>query len=298
MEWLILLLVVPAIVVPVVLLGGFAGCSFEAPSTVPEKPTNLRATPVSVSIIDLFWDNPNIEPVSFIVERVRAGQSPAPGAFMLFGAISTALRDSGLEESTTYLYRVKAVRTSDNAESLFTLRVSESTFGLTFAATLGLDTGGLEGFCIVQRIEPARLLRSGTRVSITIRGATTGPLALDRIFISQAAASGDPYDSGADLKLVASSVVVPANTPVRLPTIEYVLDRFRPLLIAFDVSAAPGSGNARFFDPAPGTIAYVKPAVAEAATADRLPSAANPGAPPYEVASGNIYFVERIEVTP
>ena len=106
-----------------------------------------------------------------------------------------------------------------------------------------------------------------------------------------------PYDSAADLTQVQSGVVVPANTPVVLPPIDYDLERARPLLIAFDISANPGSGNLRFVTGVPPAeaIAYLRPATIEASIDDRSPSAADPGAPPYSP-SPSIYLVEKIEV--
>ena len=53
-EWLLLLLLVPAIVVPVVLLFGFAGCGFEG--YVPlSAPIIESAIGTSVSSIRLTW---------------------------------------------------------------------------------------------------------------------------------------------------------------------------------------------------------------------------------------------------
>ena len=56
-EWLILLLLVPAIVVPVVLLVGFAGCNqvFGLKETVNFPPVIDEARGVSGTIIHLIW---------------------------------------------------------------------------------------------------------------------------------------------------------------------------------------------------------------------------------------------------
>ena len=55
MEWLVLLLVVPAILVPIVLLYGFAGCEFEPRQAlgVPD----VTATPKNVDHITVSWQN-------------------------------------------------------------------------------------------------------------------------------------------------------------------------------------------------------------------------------------------------
>jgi hypothetical protein len=64
--------------------------------------------------------------------------------------------------------------------------------------------GNWQGWTLVQRIEPARLTRSGTQVRITLQASSaagaTGA-SIDRIYISQpsSAPGAHPYDSAADL---------------------------------------------------------------------------------------------------
>src|SRR6266545_6338734 len=126
MEWLTLLLLVPAIVVPVVLLFGFAGCLTKPPR--PEEP------------------------------------------------------------------------------------VFQQAFAATFT-----DVDALRGRCLVQRIEPVRLFLSGSQVQITLQ-AMAESVVIDRILISQPAASGDPYDSADDLTDVATAVtLVQPNSSLTLP---------------------------------------------------------------------------------
>jgi hypothetical protein len=303
MEWLVLVVLVPAILVPVVLLWGFAGCTFTVPiSSDTQRPTNLRAKGISVSAIALTWDNPNTDPVTFQVERTKQGESIP----QILASTSTTLDDTGLEEATSYFYQVRAIRLSDNDESDLSDQAPARTLGLVFQSALTTDQTGLEGFCLVQRIEPTRLRQStlagglatlGARVRITLRGSTATNLILNRVFISQPAAAGDLYDSGGDLTHVASNVVVDANVSVPMPDIDYDLDHTKPLLIAFDISSAPGSGSVRFIANVPEAeaIVHFNPATAEAGINDRLPSVSNPGAPAY-TPSKSIYLVEKIEV--
>ncbi len=188
MEWLTLLLLVPAIVVPVVLLFGFAGCLTKPPR--PEEP-----------------------------------------AF-------------------------------------------EQTFAATFT-----DVDGLRGRCLVQRIEPVRLFTSGSQVAESV--------VIDRILISQPAASGDPYDSADDLTDVATAVtLVQPNSSLTLPAVAYNLDRTKPLLIAMDISN--NSGTLPFLQGVPTTdaVAFFNLG-AEAAVNDRSPS---------YTTRPRIYLVERIDV--
>lgn len=300
-----LLLLVPAILAPMVWLLGFTGCDFEPIRVTldpPVPPTNVTAVGRSASAIDLAWDY--VEPGhKFELERYTAGET-GPHVIATTPPHATSLTDmDGLEPGTAYFYRVRAIRESDGEPSDLSPAALGYTFGETFCAVPGLPCGmiptpqaGLEGFCIVQRIEPPRLLRSGARVILTLHGGA-GSLTLDQISISQPAAVGNPYDSGTDLTLVTSPVVLPANTAVALAAFAYDLDRTAPLLIAFNVSPVAGLGNVRFLSPVPAGEAsmFFRPATAEAMTADRLPSAANPAATPYNP-SPSIYLVEKIEV--
>jgi hypothetical protein len=195
MEWLTLLFLVPAIVVPVVLLAGFAGCDLVFPLDAP----------------------------------------PA--------------------------------------------------FEQTFAATL-TELDALRGRCLVQRIESVRLSNSGNQVQITLQALAESVL-IDRILISQPAASGDPYDSGDDLTDVATAVtLVQPNSSLTLPAVDYQLDHTKPLLIAMDISN--NSGALPFLQGVPATdaVAFFNQG-AEAATKDRSPG---------YTSRPRIYLVERIDV--
>lgn len=281
-------------VAPVVLLWGYAGCSFEPGTFVPVVPVNLTVTNVSSTSVSLSWVHDDVtEGVTFEVERLKDGDATP----VVLATAETTFTDTGLLLQTLYRYRVRAVYGTFPSE--FSAQVEATTLGPQpcFSTPLATDQSGLEGFCIVQRIEPTRLAAGGTQVFITVRGSTTGNLVLDRVFISQPAATGNPYDSSTDLRQVATAVTVPANTPVALPVVTYTLDRTRPLLVSFDISVTAGQGNVRFQNPVPAgeAIMFFRPATAEASVADRLPSAANPGATPYNT-SNSIYLIERIEV--
>ena len=195
MEWLTLLFLVPAIVVPVVLLTGFAGCFIKPPR-------------------------------------------PEPPPF-------------------------------------------EQTFAATFT-----DTDALRGRCLVQRIESVRLFNSGSQVQITLQ-AFAESVVIDRILISQPAASGDPYDSADDLTDVTTAVtLVQPNSSLTLPAIDYNLDRTQPLLIALDISTS--SGVLPFLPGVPATdaVAFFNQG-AEAATKDRTTA---------YTSRPRIYLIQRIDV--
>jgi hypothetical protein len=206
-EWLALILLIPAILVPIVLLFGFAGCSFSHAYPVPPKPTDYTP-PGDPDILD-------------------PDEPPIP---------ETA-----------------------------------------FEATLTEDEQ-LANRCIVQRIEPVRLLKSGNQVRITLQRPTTGNLVIESISISHAVdpGSGDPYDSAGDPTLVPGPFPLllatdPGNAAVELMPVSFALDRTKPLLLAFDIDTP---GNVRRSATAPGTgvRAFVGPfGLHEAATGNRQP---------------------------
>jgi hypothetical protein len=290
-EWLILLLLVPAIVVPVVLLVGFAGCSFEhgtAGTLAPLPPTMLSAIGKSVRVIHLTWTyaDPDAGPPKwFDVERTKLPElTVAP----LFQA-SSPHDDQGLEPATSYSYRVRAVFSDDPSGWSESVVGTTLSFEETFSETLTGDDDKWEGYCLVQRIEPVRLSRSGTEVKLTLRASSVSDASIDKIYISKPA--GQPkYASASDLTAVTSTpFVVPANTAVTLPAVNYTLDEGQPLLIAVDFKGgpAPPPSGIRYTDAVTPqqASAYYKPGSA-AAIEDRADFTSYPG----------LYLIEKIEV--
>lgn len=298
MEWIALFILAPLVLIPMVMLWGYAGCGFSITLPAgPSIPANLVVTATTPSSVSLSWTYDSGEgeenAVIFEIERRKEGETtPVSSASM-----SNDFTDVGLLYSTLYHYRVRAV--SGVLMSDFTPEVDATTQppAPCFSAALTTNQTGLQGYCIVQRIEPARLAAGGSRVFITIRGSTQGNLVIDRVFISRVGASGNPYDSGGDNKLVASAVQVPANTAVQLSMVAYDLDRTRPLLVSFDINDTAGNGNVRYVSavPAAEAVMYFRAATAEAGLEDRSPPVGNPGVPPYTV-SNSIYLIETIEV--
>src|SRR5262249_5513404 len=152
----------------------------------------------------------------------------------------------------------------------------------------------------VQRIEPVRLLKSASSITITLRASSVSSAYIDRVYISRAAPAGDAYDSAADLMAVwTTPFTIPANTSVSLPLspsmpnvysigdVSYSIDAKQPLLIAVDFSAAPPSGvRCKKAVPPDQARAYRKSVAAEAAKADRHSYSPYPG----------VYLVENIKV--
>jgi len=200
-EWLALILLVPVILVPIVLLFGFAGCTFPH-AYPPELPP----------------DEPTPEP------------TPEP-----------------------------------------------PIFEKAFEATLTVNEQR-ENRCIVQRIEPVRLLKSGNEVRITLQRPSAGNLVIKSISISHAADTpgADLYDSAGVPTLVPGAPFLlptdPGNAAVELMAVSFPLDQTKPLLVAFDIDD-PGNVRRSSTGAEADSAAFVgplrNPPLHEAAIGDR-----------------------------
>jgi hypothetical protein len=315
-EWLILLLLVPAIVVPVVLLVGFAGCTSDyqdfdvarpggnGDGNGPPDPVIDSAEGKSVSIITLKWMYGGAA-ANFQIER--SGQIlplPYPD--------SSPFDDTGLEAETSYSYKVLALDGNGDPLSNWSNEVVGKTlpFELTLESWPDPDktpyiaphSEGWEGYTLVQRIEPIRLSTSGTKVRITLRASSVSDASIDRIYISQPKPNPtnvptiNPYDSEADLTAVTTTPIFiaqgqPFTIPVTLTGIDYKLDEGMPLLIAVDFAPSPPSGVAYIETVPEEAAAYWEFGVAEATTPDGVRSANYQQDTP-----AAIYLIEKIEV--
>jgi hypothetical protein len=282
MEWLALLLLIPLIVIPLVVLFGFAGCSFEpgvAPN-LPQAPVLVSAVPGDETSITLEWTNPEMAPVAFQIERTPPfavppapiTESPFPDRFVF--------TDRSLTAGTEYAYKVRARRTADNEASL----PSDTATARTWAEAFRVDltaTGqniDLSADTLVQRFEPGALGVGGNLIIISMQAAGNAPLVISKLTLSTADTSlnADPFDSAAQPveSEVAGPFVLDPGTTFSTKT-SFAVDPGKPLLVAFDVGA-PGSTR---IAPAVNCTAYLKlgtPAVpiTEAALRDRTAYAA------------------------
>lgn len=238
-DWIVLLVLIPAIVVPVVLLYGFAGCSFDPRGAVPEPaapdpPVILAATPLDRTTIRVTWTNPNVEPVRFEIERTPPfTAAPPPDPVSPF-------TDQALESGETYTYRVRAIRLADEEVSDF----SEDATAVTYAEALNPSQNAGQnvqavGDCVVQRIDPPALSRNGNLVQLVVTAGSDGSLRITRASLSEAAPAGDPFDSAGPPVAIEGPFDVPAGTSIELPPRSFFVDPSKSLLVAFDIGT-PG----------------------------------------------------------
>jgi hypothetical protein len=288
MEWLILLLLVPAIVVPVVLFFGFAGCSFDLPPGPSLFINSIE--PTALKTLTVEWTDTDPGGVGFEIHRTKVSDKTSTVRTVEDPSLRSII-DDGLEPATQYSYTVRRIL-KDSPESE---AVTGTTLGpaLLFPPQLLAQEIGREGFTIVQRIEPVKLKAGGNRVAISLIGGSPR-CEITGIYISQAAPEpgADPYDAFTDLAPVVSDfVALPPGHVLTLPVIHYRLDPTKPLLVAFEFNDLPEAGTVRrssFIPPLPeGVTAYVTHGGDEADKQDR-----HPGYQPLQA----LYLIESIDV--
>jgi len=296
MEWLILLLLVPAILVPVVLLCGFVGCHFHPQpveggnGTVTVMPPKVNPPePKNVDHITVSWQNADLKPaLDYQFVRLKGGVADPPVVVPPGSDTTVTKDDTGLDAATVFTYQVSTHTANGTSAATET---TASTFQAAFdvrpaAATSQPNFAG--DFTFVQRIGAAKLLAGGTTVGIKVRGAPASNVTINRIYISQVG-GGNPWNSAGDLTPVLSSpLALPDAQPIDLEPIVYSLDNSQDLIIAFDFTAAPGSDTIAYVSPEPGVTLYFKAGVQQASVQTRDPG--------YSTGPSQIYLVATIGV--
>jgi hypothetical protein len=286
-----LIALVPAILVPLVLLFGFAGCGARLADPPTLAPTIVSAIPRDEDAVELSWSHTNEIPVSFEIER-RKG-SDAAGEPIPIDA--SPWLDSALEGGTQYTYRVIAVSTDSGRPSDWSNEATVETWARAF--TSGLEQAGVDasvaGACLVQRLQPGTLSRPGNLVGITVRGADSNDLRLSKVTISNpvldSPAGGNAFDSAAKPKNVtASSLMVAAGGPAQLPPVEFSVATDDELLIAFDIG---DPGTSRYAAGAPHT-AYIK----EAPQGTQVTEAGTQNRAGFSERASELWFIDAIDV--
>lgn len=313
MEWFILIVVLPLILIPIVLLGGFAGCGELLPSSTdpvkpPADPTNLRGKALNPTSIELEWDDNSAGSAKFEIDRETLGANPKketlPG---LQKATPPPFIDASVAPSTTYVY---VVRAKDPATGLPANNPTNSVTIATppdvslppppplpiwqtaYDTPLTTNDADLKNNTLVQRL--TALTAGGEQVRLTLRGTTTIGLAIDRLYVGDIGAPepGNPipdeWDSlSATLReLRPGGVYIPAGKPVTIDPVNFHVDMATGLAFAFDLNAALGQTKKANVA---GQKAFHKAAALEANVANRTAG--------YTQLNG-VYVVEKVEVFP
>jgi hypothetical protein len=266
MEWLTLLILIPAIVIPVVLLFGFTGCGFSA-TVGPQAPVLTSALPLDESTIRLEWTSPETSEVRFEVVRVPDWSTPPPAADMV-----SPFFDRFLSAGAEYAYKVRLKQVETGEFSGYSDTATAKTWADAFRVDLEANGQNLDlsADTLVQRFEPTALARGGNLVNITMQAGTNGPLVIRKVTLSDAntAATADPFDSAQQPFEIPGPFLIDQG---ELSTqAKYVVGLLQPLLIAFDV-AAPGNTRTAAVS---GCTAFTKPGtpatpITDAALKDR-----------------------------
>ena len=310
MDWFLLVFLIPLILVPIVLLCGFAGCAQIADlggslPPPPADPSNLVAKTSGPSRVNLSWRDNTGGTANFQVYRTIIGPG-APGALSPVGGerTGTFFRDTGLAEGTTYLYQVKAVDSFGQSSAVGSNFADATTFRTTqpptwhtaFEVQMTTNAEGWTKTCMVQRIGASKLTFGGTKVRITLRGSTESDFVIDKISISVAASvtpSVRPWQSIEDPAAVPATgppaVTIPAGEPETLNPVDYILDPTKDLIIAFDINDA-GGGAIKAADVSECDFYFVK------STHEAMASPLKRSSGYDDNNKDTVYLVEKIEV--
>jgi hypothetical protein len=257
-DWLTLLVLVPAILVPIAALIGFAACDnlWKLPHIKDAKPIIDKAEGINPITIHLEWHFAAAAE-KFHFERTGPGGSVG---FDVTGSPKddTGLPfDTGLPPNTTFDYQVQAVF-SNGDPSGFSATATATTkpLALAYSRPLSQSTSFLQGSTLIQRIEAPHLSATGTHVRITVQASELSDAWIDRVYISKVNTMGKAWDPVTDptdparLTAIYDSAIqngpffVPKGETKPLPITRYPIDLSEALLIAFDFTPGPASSAA------------------------------------------------------
>ena len=157
---------------------------------LPAPPSNLQATAISGSQINLAWtDNSNNE-AAFKLER-KTGSNGAYTEIAVLGVGRTNYSDTGLAPATTYFYRIRAF--NSGGDSAYSNEASATTPDtIPPAAVTNLATGAVTTTSVaLSWTAPGDDGNTGTASSYDIRYSTSGPIT-GANWAAATQASGEP----------------------------------------------------------------------------------------------------------
>ena len=105
---------------------GYSNVATSTTMSLPAAPTNLQAAASAVKAVDLSWTDNSDNETSFRLERAP-DNAGVPGAFALVvttGANVTSYQNTGLANSTSYWYRVRAQNSVGNSAFSTTVKIT------------------------------------------------------------------------------------------------------------------------------------------------------------------------------
>lgn len=135
------------------------------PPTPPATPTNLTATAISSSQINLAWSDPASNESGFRVER-KLGAGGTYAEIATVAANVSSYSDTGLAASTTYYYRVRAYNATGSSA------YSNEANAMTLATTPPANGTGLRGqYYDNSNFTNLKLTRTDATVNFTWSGS-------------------------------------------------------------------------------------------------------------------------------
>ena len=114
-------------------------CASQTLTTLPLAPDTLAATTISMSEIDLTWNDNSAAPTHYLVERSTDGGNTW-SALVTLGPSASSYNDTGLTEGTDYQYRVRAQ--DAGGYSGYTASADATTFPIAPSSLAGQANAG------------------------------------------------------------------------------------------------------------------------------------------------------------
>lgn len=135
----------------------------------------------------------------------------------------------------------------------------------TYRQGLSANSTGWGSYTIRQIIPASRLAASGSKVKLTLTGASTISTVLTGVWIGEQAASGDAYDFAATPTPVlfsgAAGVTIAANATVTSDEVTFALDETKTYVVSFQLTSTEVRGTT-----GPSGTSYYKSGASDGAT--------------------------------
>jgi hypothetical protein len=190
-------------------------------SFVPSPPTNLAVTPFSVSQIDLSWTDNSSGETGFRIER-KTGSTGTYNQIATANADETSYSNTGLDEATTYYYRVAAYNPSgssgySNEANTATFPAAPTELSATGVSISQINlswtdnSSGEEGFRIERRRETETTYSQVATVTANVTSYSDTGLSNGTLFYFRVRAYNSSANSGYSNEVSALTLSVTSN---------------------------------------------------------------------------------------